>query len=309
MEAGDAFVDEEAVEWRRLLSERETTARELAATLRQVEEMEKEVEDHRIELDIVQRRRERERSSLLMALRELGYWREGSPSAKREDEAVLDEGETSDGPSSRTAWASESSPSGHPSGQKGRDEDKERQYLQRISELEESVLKMQEQIDAVQARIALLNQQAVTRQQALRYASSLPAVGGLAEAITARVTSRPDVDGLTEMLGRLFVENFDLRRKLRGSQGEHEASQSESSSQVPVALDLSRFAMPEGADSDDESLVPSPLQAPVMERPATSLRLPSPEPKPSNTPSFPRPTSSPRSLLLDLDFKALPVAE
>eukprot|EP00434_Breviolum_minutum_P007537 symbB.v1.2.006654.t1/scaffold372.1/size218212/6 len=59
------------------------------------------------------------------------------------------------------------------------------------------------------------------------------------------------------MLGRLFVENFDLRRKLRGSQGEHDASQSESSSQVPVALDLSRFAMPEGADSDDESLVPS----------------------------------------------------
>ena len=37
---------------------------------------------------------------------------------------------------------------------------------------------------------------AVTRQQALRYASSLPTVGHLAEAITAR-TSRPDLDGLT----------------------------------------------------------------------------------------------------------------
>lgn len=312
----DAFVDEEAVEWRRLLSERETTARELASTLRQVEEMEKEVEDRRIELDIAQRRRERERSSLLMALRELGYW-QGSPTGKPDDEAALDEGETSDGPSSRTAWASESSPSGHPSGQKGRDEDKERQYLQRISELEESALKLQEQIDAVQARVALLNQQAVTRQQALRYASSLPAVGGLAEAITARVTSRPDVDGLTEMLGRLFVENFDLRRKLRAVGSENDASQSESSAaQALVPLDLSRFAVPEGADSDDESLVPSlpsipslpyhPLGAVTEMKPSASLRLPSPEAvlKPSD-----RPKSSPRSLLLTLDFKDLPVAE
>lgn len=177
-------------------------------------------------------------------------------------------------------------------------------------------MKLQEQIDAVQARVALLNQQAVTRQQALRYASSLPAVGGLAEAITARVTSRPDVDGLTEMLGRLFVENFDLRRKLRGVGSENDASQSESSAAQVVPLDLSRFAVPEGADSDDESLVPSlpslpslphhPLRAVTEMKPSASLRLPSPEAvlKPSD-----RPTSSPRSLLLTLDFKDLPVAE
>ncbi|CAE7207227.1 unnamed protein product [Symbiodinium natans] len=51
----------ETLEWRMLLSERETTARELASTLQKVEEMEKEVEDRKIELQIAERRREREK--------------------------------------------------------------------------------------------------------------------------------------------------------------------------------------------------------------------------------------------------------
>eukprot|EP00435_Cladocopium_sp_Y103_P009255 s3077_g2.t1 len=93
------------------------------------------------------------------------------------------------------------------------------------------------------------------------------------------------------------------------------AEMSESSApQAPVSLDLSRFAVPEGADSDDESLVPSlpslpchPLGVEMRPtKPSASLRLPSPEAvlKPSD-----RPRSSPRSLLSTLDFKDLPVAE
>ncbi|CAE8618916.1 unnamed protein product, partial [Polarella glacialis] len=60
------------VEWQRLLSERETTARELGLTLQKVEEKEQDLEDRRIELQIAERRRERERRSLLTALREMG---------------------------------------------------------------------------------------------------------------------------------------------------------------------------------------------------------------------------------------------
>eukprot|EP00913_Durusdinium_trenchii_P011948 g11223.t1 len=203
----DSGVDEETVEWRRLLSERETTARELASTLRQVEEMEKEVEDKRIELDIAQRR-------------------------------------------------------GHPSGQKGRDEvgcpwshvfarmirhfkcgqDKERQYLQRISELEESVLKLQEQIDTVQARIALLNQQALL----FTYRAGRDGYLGIAVMVGERT-------GLFEM-----PECVGDSKVPRPS--------------VPQAdVDLSRFAVPEGADSDDESLVPHPGSIPPFIPAAVAL--------------------------------------
>ncbi|CAJ1417766.1 unnamed protein product, partial [Effrenium voratum] len=261
-------VDEDGlIEWRRLLSERETTARELAATLQQVEEMEREVEDRRIELDIAQRRRDRERRSLLTALRELGYWQGDEESA----------GMDTDGSDRRT---SDPTPSGS-------SQDKERQYLQRISELEETASKLQVQIDTVQARIAKLNQQAVTRQQALRYAASLPSVGGLADAFAARLTSRPDLDGLTEMLGRLFVENFDLRRK-RGAVQPTEPPESRQ------GLDLSRFAVPAGADSDDELLA----EIPSASSPVRSLL-------PDTEVQLPRPFVA----QLDLDFSAMSVAE
>merc|ERR1719507_1278947 len=85
-----------SVEWQRLLSERETTATELGVTLERIEQMEAILEDQRIELQITERRRERERRSLLTALRELN-----SQDCPKSD-GDLTEGEVVDGSTSTT---------------------------------------------------------------------------------------------------------------------------------------------------------------------------------------------------------------
>ncbi|OLP78420.1 hypothetical protein AK812_SmicGene41401 [Symbiodinium microadriaticum] len=370
----------EAVEWRMLLSERETTARELASTLQKVEEMEKEVEDRKIELQIAERRRERERRSLLTALRELGasFRGEGSPASQGDGPDVLDptaeEVDTSDGwISSRRGAGSWQSSGSSPSflaprpQEPGRRGSKEEAWGFRntmllmmmvtmmmmkamiimtmiiiiiiimviiitttiscivsiivlvivillvaiisiivviiiimakpIPELslrlhiqdpgpphvtpesqprtmsdptwrcEETVSKLREEIDAVQSRIAMLNQQAVTRQQALRFASTLPSAGALGDFGMARRSGRADLDALADLLGRLFVENFALRRRARDNRGGafadgRESSLSAAAGDLPQApatappLDLSRFVVGEGARSSAKTLTP-----------------------------------------------------
>lgn len=330
----------EAVEWRMLLSERETTARELASTLQKVEEMEKEVEDRKIELQIAERRRERERRSLLTALRELGasFRGEGSPASQGDGPDVLDptaeEVDTSDGwISSRRGAGSWQSSGSSPSflaprpqepGRRGsKEEEVDRHHLLHISECEETVSKLREEIDAVQSRIAMLNQQAVTRQQALRFASTLPSAGALGDFGMARRSGRADLDALADLLGRLFVENFALRRRARDNRGGafadgRESSLSAAAGDLPQApatappLDLSRFVVGEGESDADSDIEERRLQlgpaiqalprAPGSQRPESS----SPEMLPQRS----SPPGSPRTRLFGgLDFKALSVAE
>ncbi|CAE8584367.1 unnamed protein product, partial [Polarella glacialis] len=179
------------VEWQRLLSERETTARELGLTLQKVEEKEQDLEDRRIELQIAERRRERERRSLLTALREMGGLGvsggvEPVPMSGQDgDEARGVLGWSPSSSSSAPDWPSspsvarsglERSPqvSGGASQQSSlaKEQERERQYLQRISELEEAASELREQLDAVQSRVAGLNRRALTRGEALRYATA-----------------------------------------------------------------------------------------------------------------------------------------
>eukprot|EP00931_Biecheleriopsis_adriatica_P076344 TRINITY_DN50066_c0_g1_i1.p1 TRINITY_DN50066_c0_g1~~TRINITY_DN50066_c0_g1_i1.p1 ORF type:complete len:1116 (-),score=305.05 TRINITY_DN50066_c0_g1_i1:30-3377(-) len=348
------------LQWQRLLSERETTARELGLTLQRVEEMEKEIEERHIELQIAERRRERERRSLLTALRELGGRRTGGggpdngvPAEDTTPLAGQDEGDASPGwvPLRSSSFTPSSSSTRPPNQQESSAEspgtqDEERQFLQRISELEDTAARLQEQIDAVQSRVATLNRRAVTRQQALRYASSSSVVGGIAEAVETAVsgiglsgsTGRSDLDALTEMLDRLFVENFALRRLQRGAETLEVSKSSSSSSFLPasgpirdrrqvlsdpVPFDLSRFVLGEGANSDEEGETSAvdvssadQLARPKVfvnaERPQVSLlehQVPSASSESGSRKSS-SPLASPRTRLFGgLDFKALSVAE
>jgi len=166
--------------------------------------------------------------------------------------------------------------------------DRERRYIQKISELEELAEKLRTQLDAVLAREATLNKAAQTRGAALRYASTAAGkttaaeVPGTSSAEPSGRTGRADLDGLAEMLDRLFVENFALRgkgssqrgsaaiesfpsvgcRSFRGSTSGATVAETTSpkligpgGSMGPLSatLDLSRFVLDEGNGSDGES--------------------------------------------------------
>jgi len=156
---GKEFTDEQgevqrqrSIEWQRLLSERETTATELGITLERIEQLEAILEDQRIELQITERRRERERRSLLTALRELN-----SQDCTKSD-GDLTEGEAIDGSTSTT----ESQPSMLPepptasllqaASSSASTSSNELQYLQKISRLEEVAARLRADLEKVQAR-------------------------------------------------------------------------------------------------------------------------------------------------------------
>eukprot|EP00930_Biecheleria_cincta_P040008 TRINITY_DN27449_c0_g1_i2.p1 TRINITY_DN27449_c0_g1~~TRINITY_DN27449_c0_g1_i2.p1 ORF type:complete len:752 (+),score=131.60 TRINITY_DN27449_c0_g1_i2:275-2530(+) len=342
-----------SLEWQRLLHERETTAQELGLTLRRVEEMEQDIEERRIQLQIAERRRERERRSLLTALRELGGRRTNGKNGNlsdREFDDLEDEPDALGGAARQSPFSQSPSCSASPStlpssGSRSpgvsQDDAREWQYLERISELEEAAAKLQSQIDAVEARVATLNRRAATRQEALRYATATSVTSfagrvGLGSGLGSPGTGRSDLDSLTEMLDRLFVENFALRgrsggvhesvaRSMTASDPAHAPMQQ--STRQPPPLDLSRFVVGAGVDSDEEpaassvshgksvanhsaDLCASSTPWPVAPLPATPGTTAS-RPSSGTTTSRPSsPPSSPRTRLFGgLDFKALSVAE
>lgn len=251
--------EQRALEWRRLLSERETTARELGIALQRVEELEAALEDRRVELRIAERRRERERRSLLTALRELG-----GGNSKGNEHA---------GECAEVSGASATVPCAV-----------ECQYLLRIGELEAQAADLREQLDAVQAREAALNESANVRAGALRRAATTVATGStsigrsedaLKEALdpssaprqAVRRKGRADLEGLTRMLEGLFVENFRLRsggskvscaphnpQKGKTHEGDDELEEDSTYVAGPgPRVDLYRFVREDDAASDDET--------------------------------------------------------
>eukprot|EP00933_Yihiella_yeosuensis_P009528 TRINITY_DN11547_c0_g1_i3.p1 TRINITY_DN11547_c0_g1~~TRINITY_DN11547_c0_g1_i3.p1 ORF type:complete len:509 (-),score=141.74 TRINITY_DN11547_c0_g1_i3:223-1749(-) len=331
------------VEWNRLLSERETTARELGNTLERIEEMEHEIEERRIQLQIASRRRERERSSLLTALREL---RGSSGSDIGVGAPAEDEGWSPSASSKPSSPSKSSAAPRAPTQDEGmsKEQDRERQHLQHISELEEAADVLRQKIEAVQSRVATLNKRALTRGEALRYATAT-SIGGVVDMVSgAAAPLRPDIQALAEMLDRLYVENFALRglggsgpsmaavssapsssssSRLRAESDPMSRGQSQSSKALPepVPLDLSRFAVDHdegGASDDDIQEAPPPPRkivsatshrqniAPVPTAASTSSTSLTPEKQTSASTG----DLSPRSkLLFGLDFKALSVAE
>jgi len=223
----------------------------------------------------------------------------------------------------------------------------ELQYLQKISRLEEVATRLRADLEKVQAREVALNDNAVTRGAALRYATS--AFAEHAPDVAADVsigpggeespssTGRADLDGLMEMLDRLFVENFALRGGSRqqvrfppqiGGQGGSSsipstAAMASSASLVPRAnsLDLSRFIVNEEGASDDEDN--SEKSGPSKPQPAAlaaassmvQSKLPAIDAVNCSGEGHEEPKNldalvSPRSRLLrGLDFHAMPVAE
>jgi len=325
--------------------------------LERIEQMEAILEDQRIELQITERRRERERRSLLTALRELN-----SQDCTKSD-GDLTEGEVVDGSTSAT----ESQPSTLPeapaasllqaaSSSAGTPAN-EMQYLQKISKLEEVSRTLRAKLEKVQAREVALNESAVTRGAALRYATSAYAEQGADAAADVSLgsgcgeespssTGRADMDGLMEMLDRLFVENFALRGSSgqqgrlaaqsggRGGSSSTPAVVASSVSLAPRAdsLDLSRFILNEECASDDDDK-PNTARSGSSKAPPLALMAASrahSKPKAAPSPAIdamhvPGPSAarfegpgpknlddlvSPRSRLLSgLDFHAMPVAE
>jgi len=227
--------------------------------LQRVEELEEALEDRRIELQAAAKRRERERRSLLTALREHD-WNGG---VEEEESKVRDAEAASTSPTAQTL-----SPEATTSAW----------YLQRIGELEDQVEMLRKKLDDVQAREAVLNDHAVVRMSALRYAAT--AHGRSVDAVLAAIDNeqpgeakqrrRGDLGGLMELLEDLFVENFWMRgqaltrmggrgsarlppRQRTSSTGSQAADTAEVSGAGTVAsLDLSGFVRdPDDAASDD----------------------------------------------------------
>lgn len=234
------------IEWRRLLSERETTAMELGNQLGRIEELEETLEERRIEFQIAERRREQERNSLTSVLREFGW--DGAESY----EAV-------------------------PQGQQDLQSAKDRVYIQQISELEELCEMLRHKLDWLLARETALNRSATVRGAALRHA-----VRGsrLAEVSDDRHFDRADLEGLTSMLEGLYVENVTLQSQKVVSRGLHPGSRStvEANPSSPlsprVSFDLSAFIR-EDADASDGERSPRPEEPSfgvAVERPVLSPR-------------------------------------
>lgn len=365
-----------SVEWQRLLSERETTALELSRALARADELEAELEDRRVEVQVAERRRQRERNSLEQALRELRRKRKGSRSSGEgvEDDDVGEESDegSEEGTESPVPTADIAAVAGAASADSAARQggasfvpaspglqpkpEKERKYLQKIAELEDQVEKLMRQLEEVQAREAALNESAVTRGAALRHATAtarqarsvaaMPFFGEVGEALRGPSepadgrTGRADLDGLAEMLDRLYVENFALRGKV-GCQvpGVLPAAAvarplvaapraGGPTSLAPAqAFDLSRFARVSGTDSDSDSssdALARPGSRPATADRATGAAAPAALPRPAavaaaacapavrplDGASGLRSLGSPRSRLLQgLDFRSLSVVE
>jgi len=202
--------------------------------------------------------------------------------------------------------------------------------------LEEVATRLRADLEKVQAREVALNENAVTRGAALRYATSAFSEHGADVAADVSIgpgdeespsgTGRADMDGLMEMLDRLFVENFALRGGNRqqgrsaapsGSRGDSSSTSTmtamaSSTSLVPRAnsLDLSRFILNEDGASDDEDNTersgPTKPKPKVLATTDAVHRSGEVIEGPKNLDAL----MSPRSKLLSgLDFHAMPVAE
>mmetsp|Transcript_76940 Transcript_76940/g.213789 ORF Transcript_76940/g.213789 Transcript_76940/m.213789 type:complete len:989 (-) Transcript_76940:72-3038(-) len=303
--AGDSITGDvprhHSVEWRRLLSERETTARELARILERTEELEGLVEERRIEMQVAEKRRQRERRSLLTALRELGaddMVINGSDDEASEDVAGdrgLEEAvgkSDGDGHSLPRGAAVANRENGvkasrlqgaksHMSSPKTglTPTAREQHYLQRISELEETVGHLRNQLEALQVREATLNRSAVVRGGALRYATTLAGATAAAEdgdpasaVAERRRGERSEMESLVRLLEGLFVENFALGGGSAGARaptGRSRLVDAAAATPPSVAsvdgaatspdesgfMDLDRFVIDEDAASDDEGVI------------------------------------------------------
>lgn len=299
------------VEWKRLLSEREATAHDLSCTITRIEELERDLEDRHVEMQIAEKRRDRERNSLLTALRELraNQGSETGDTDEDEDPGSVDfavQKRSTSGKSDGLQTA-ESSAAGLASVKSPARSEHEMKYLYRISELEDAVERVRRELDAVQCRVSALNESAVVRGAALRHAtcSSKPEVSefppsmpaGLSgvryDALNVSRTGRRDLDGLMEMLDRLYVENFALRARVAASAPLQQSTSSASNALSPATsgagsmVDLTKFvvsrnsgggALADDTDSETDQGAPGcprmPLQplAPLVEggRPALS---------------------------------------
>jgi hypothetical protein len=325
-ETDDSAATEEemkrALEWRRLMSERETTAHELAFVLRRTEELESVFEDRRIELQAAEKRRDRERRSLLTALRELD-WQGGSAA------------DNSDGDQDGTAEAAEVA-------SRSDSEMTTTKYIQRISEIEDHLETLQLKLDAVQAREAVLNNLAVVRGEALRYAATAAGTSMEAALVASRTSKvrrsasleeyfqlapssdkhRAELDGLANLLEGLFVENYALRSEVLAGNAASSSAAAEatttSQTHTTPNVDLSNFIKSEEDASDDDDNcsrqggpVDSAREAGSADRHDDTAPL---TPRHSECwPDSPRSLPSPRLLLAEsitaLDFTDMSVAE
>jgi len=294
-----------SVEWKRLLSERETTAVELGRILMRVTELEEEVEERRIELQILEKKREREKRSLLTALRELG----GIATADADGDPDADAVEAVEVAGSTGGYVEvEPSPTVHlqvlgcaaelstRQTRSPKESDREQRYLRRISALEEKVATLRTKLDTSRSREVALNDSARVRGAAYRYATKAQEGGIAATSFVedARVVGRSassDLDGLVRMLEGLFVENFRLnaRRMLiavcggaiarcaQDGDGDSDAgassSENEGRSDVKPpgeSIDLSRFVRNADDSSDDDDKAVDVRQPPPQPPPAPS---------------------------------------
>jgi DNA repair exonuclease SbcCD ATPase subunit len=324
-----------ALEWKRLISERETTARELANMLQRTDELEITLEDRRIELQAAEKKREREKRSLLTALRELDWTQAHANGDQTEAE---DDSEREEPPDTCPKTLTTAG------------------YIQRMSELEDACERLQGKLDAVAKRESVFNENATVRGAALRYAAT--AAGRSIESLLAnagdmqstrtcvpqvQVQSRSctpmlppntvkksaDLEGLAFMLEDLFVENFALRSEVLGAISNKESGEDAGADEREPPkigrsasdVDLSTFIKADGDASDDDELhrqdvcrvdddmwaLPTEAKAPPL-TPRHSEYWPDPE--------SPRSLLSPRLNLLaeshkafQFDFTDMSVAE
>jgi len=280
----------QSVEWRRIVAERETTAWELGQQLRQVEEMESLVDERRVELQAAEKRRERERRSLLTALKELGG-RNSQGSAGRDD--------VQDAP-----FQQPPPPPPPPSDGASSGETKECAFLQKISELEDLIGTMEAKLDLLQARAAALNKSATVRSEALNYATvAKQAQFWVAELFLPEELPRrrsPDLEGLAVMLEGLFVENFQLLQVQKAKSKNASSSRSGPAGPTGVDVDLTPFII-NGSGSETRSPSPDPDRRERQARPPPPVAAGG-----SVTPQSPRAL---RKRLGGLDFNHLSVAE
>lgn len=257
-----------SIEWRRLMSERETTARELARVLQQTDELEVVLEEQRIELQASERRRQKERNSLVTALRKIAQKGGlGDSELFRMLEEEADDAQPSGG-------ALDTDSRSGAEGQRGRGEtsskpsapSREQKYLQKISKLEDEERRLQARLSALQANEASLNRRAVERAAALQYATSAAGDGEAPVEEHSRDEAKPkrraDIEGLIGILEGLFIENIYMgqgRRRGGGAEVIHRQAALPVTGADPV--DLSRFVCEEGQESEDSEGEDAPAVA------------------------------------------------